>query len=63
MLHQESLSKLLDKFNVIPLSILPGITIESFAGGEGEAQEIDKNYFSKVLSKLLFLYLATTMYN
>lgn len=41
MLHQESLSKLLDKFNVIALSILPGITIKSFAGGEGEAQEID----------------------
>lgn len=47
MLHQESLSKLLDKFNVIALSILPGITIKSFAGGEGEAQEIDKNYFFK----------------
>lgn len=60
MLHEESLSKLLDKFNVIPLSILPGITIESFAGGEGEAQEIDKNYFFKSFK---FLYLTTTMYN
>lgn len=47
MLHQENLSKLLDKFNVILLSILPGIIIESSAGGEGEAQEIDKNYCFK----------------